>query len=116
MDIGIRQDAEQSVLDCMQAINEEDFTTARGLVWDNFVFDGVMGRRDSADAYFADLPKMKMRYHVLQSFAKGLDVCVLSNLTIGDKPEIFCCSWYKFRQGGIASLKVVFDPRPLLDK
>jgi hypothetical protein len=115
-DIEIRQDAEQMVLDLIGAINSEDFATARVLVWDNFTFDGVMGKRESADAYFADLPKMKMQYSVIQSFAKGLDVCVLSDLKQGDKPEIFCCSWYRLRQGKIASLKVVFDPRPLLGK
>ncbi|HEY4110722.1 nuclear transport factor 2 family protein, partial [Puia sp.] len=109
--IEIRQDAEQTVLDLINFINEEDFTTARELVWDNFTFDGVMGKRDGAEAYFADLAKMKMHYSVIRSFAKGLDVCVLSNLNMGDKKEIFCCSWYKFRQGKIASLKVVFDPR-----
>ncbi|HXB07004.1 MAG TPA: nuclear transport factor 2 family protein [Puia sp.] len=73
-------------------------------------------RRDSAEAYFADLPKLRMHYSVLKSFASGLDVCVLSNLKTGEKPEIFCCSWYRLKQGKIASLKVVFDPRPLLEK
>jgi len=114
-DIEIRRDAEQMVLDLISAINEKDFATAREFVWDNFTFDGVLGRRDGADAYFGDLPKMNMNYSVLQSFARGLDVCVLSNLRIGDQKEIFCCSWYKLKQGKIASLKVVFDPRPLLE-
>jgi len=113
-DIEIRRDAEQMVLDLLSAINEKDFATAREFVWDNFTFEGVLGRRDGADAYFADLPKMNMNYSVLQSFARGLDVCVLSNLRMGDKKEVFCCSWYKLRQGKIASLRVVFDPRPLL--
>ncbi|HEY4337598.1 MAG TPA: nuclear transport factor 2 family protein, partial [Puia sp.] len=114
-DIEIRRDAEQMVLDLISAINEKDFATARELVWDNFTFDGVMGSRGSADAYFADLPKMSMHYSVLQSFVRGLDVCILSNLRMGEKKEIFCCSWYRLKQGKIASLKVVFDPRPLME-
>jgi hypothetical protein len=112
-DIEIRQDAEQMVLDLVGAVNAGDFATARELVWDDFSFDGVLGKRDSAEAYFADLPKMNMHYSVVQSFAKGLDVCILSNLRMGAK-EVFCCSWYRLRQGKIASLKVVFDPRPFL--
>jgi hypothetical protein len=114
-DIEIRRDAEQMVLDLISAINEKDFATARELVWDNFTFDGVMGSRDSADAYFADLPRMNMNYSVLRSFVRGLDVCILSNLRMGEKKEIFCCSWYRLKQGKIASLKVVFDPRPLME-
>jgi len=114
-DIEIRRDAEQMVLDLISAINEKDFATARELVWDNFIFDGVLGGREGADAYFADLPGMHMNYSVLRSFARGLDVCVLSNLRMGEKKEIFCCSWYRLKQGKIASLKVVFDPRPLLE-
>jgi hypothetical protein len=112
-DIEIRQDAEQMVLDLMSAINEGDFATARELVWDDFTFEGVLGKRNGADAYFADLSKLKPQYGVVQSFARGLDVCVLSNLRMEGK-EIFCCSWYRLRQGKIASLKVLFDPRPLL--
>jgi hypothetical protein len=112
--IETRRDAEQIVLDLISAINEKDFATAREFVWDNFTFDGVMGGREGAEAYFADLPKMNMNYSVIRSFARGLDVCVLSKLRMGDKKEIFCCSWYILKQGKIASLKVVFDPRPLL--
>jgi len=113
--IEIRRDAEQMVLDLISAVNEKDFATARELVWDNFTFDGVMGSREGADAYFSDLPGMNLTYSVIRSFARGLDVCVLSNLRMGEKKEMFCCSWYRLRQGKIASLKVLFDPRPLLE-
>src|SRR6202012_6186763 len=99
-DIDIRRDAGQTVLDMLSAINEGDFATAHAMVGDDFKFDGVMGSRDSAEAYFADLPKMKMHYSVIRSFSSGKDVCILSNLRMGDKDqEIFCCSWYQFRQG-----------------
>lgn len=106
--------AKDVVLSFVNAINNEDFASARRLASDDLSFVGVLGSRDGADAYFDDMRKMKLKYGVKKVFADGNDVCLLCDLAIGGQ-TIFLCSWYRVERGKIISLRVVFDPRPLLD-
>jgi limonene-1,2-epoxide hydrolase len=99
----------------IKALNEEDFATARSYVHDNFSFDGVLGARDSADAYFKDMEKMRFKYDIKKIFTDGDDVCLLYDINM-QGTSIFTCGWYKVQRGKIQSLKVVFDPRPILEK
>jgi limonene-1,2-epoxide hydrolase len=99
----------------IKAINAEDFSTARQYVSDDLKFDGIMGSRDGADDYFGDMKHMKFKYDVKKAFADENDVCLLYDINMGGA-TIFTCGWYKLENGKISSLKVVFDPRPLLEK
>ncbi|HEY9262482.1 nuclear transport factor 2 family protein [Chitinophaga sp.] len=101
------------VLSLIQAINEEDFDTATHFVKDDMTFEGVLGKRDGATAYFDDMRKMKLKYEVQKVFADQEDVCLFYNLTMAGK-TIFGCAWYHLDGGRVSSLKVVFDPRPFL--
>lgn len=105
--------AKEIVLSCVQAINEQDFKIARTFVDDDMQFIGVLGSRDGAQAYFDDMEKMKLKYNVIKAFADGDDVCLLYDLQISGK-TIFGCGWYHVEDEKITSLKVIFDPRPLL--
>lgn len=109
-------DAKALVLSFIDAINKEDFETAAEYVNDNFTFDGVLGYRDGAEAYFKDMRKMKFKYDVIKAFADGDDVCVLYNIDMGSGEKIFTCGWYRLMYNKLNSLKVVFDPRPVLEK
>jgi len=106
--------AKAVVLDFLDALNAEDFATARSKVDDNMVFRGVMGSRDGADAYFKDMQKMKFKYSTLKAFADGDDVSVFYDIDMGSA-TIFAAGWYHLKSGKIDSIKVLFDPRPLLD-
>jgi len=108
-------DARRVVMACVEAINAEDFNNARRFVNDGMVFEGVLGSRNGAEAYFDDMRKMKLKYAVKRAFVEGEDVCLLYDLTMGGL-TIYGCGWYHVRNGKIDSLKVVFDPRPLLEK
>ena len=103
------------VLSCIQALNEENFDTARKSFSDDMVFEGVLGSRHGAEAYFNDMKKMKLKYNVQKAFEDGDDVCLLYNLQLSGL-NIFGCGWYHLENGRIKSLKVVFDPRPVLEK
>ena len=109
------QTAAQTVKAFIDALNSEDFDTARDLVTDDLKFEGVMGSRDNADAYFEDMKKMKFKYDIKKSFADGNDVCLFYDINMGGK-TIFSCGWYHLVSGRIKSFKVIFDPRPLLEK
>lgn len=106
--------AKEVVLAFVSAITKEDFKTAHSLANDDMRFDGVLGSRNGADDYFASMEKLKFKFDVKKAFAEGNDVCLLYNVDMGGK-TIFCCGWYTVKNGKISSLKVVFDPRPVLE-
>lgn len=99
----------------LKALNAEDFDTAATLLADDMVFDGVMGKRNGAESYLADMKKMKFKYDVHKTFENENDVCVLYDIDMSGKATIFTCGWYHIHRGKIKNLKVVFDPRPLLE-
>ncbi|MBO9631830.1 MAG: nuclear transport factor 2 family protein [Chitinophagaceae bacterium] len=102
------------VLGLLQALNDHDYKEARNYANPDMKFEGVLGSRDGAESYFTDMEKMQLEYNVRRIFVEGNDVCVLYDLLIEDE-TIFCCGWYQVKNGKISHLKVVFDPRPLLE-
>ncbi|SFE07734.1 Limonene-1,2-epoxide hydrolase [Chitinophaga sp. CF118] len=107
--------AKEVVLALINAINHEDFQGARAYASTDMQFQGVLGAHYGAEAYFLDMEKMKLKYDIKRIFADGNDVCLLYNLDISGV-TIFSCGWYHVEDGRVKSLKVVFDPRPILEK
>ncbi|HSD05858.1 nuclear transport factor 2 family protein [Flavobacterium sp.] len=107
--------SKEIVLSFIKAINEEDFKTAKTLVSDDMKFEGVLASRNGATAYFDDMEKMKMKYDIQKIIAEGDDVSMLSDVT-SNGATLFTSSWYQLKSGKINFLKVVFDPRPVLEK
>ena len=108
-------EASKTVKSFLKALNDEDFKAAREYLSDDMKFVGVMGSRDGGDAYIADMEKMKFKYEIKKVFEDGNDVSVFYNIDMGGK-TIFCSGWYHLSHGKINSIKVIFDPRPLLEK
>jgi len=111
----VKTSARGQVLSFVKALNEEDFEFARSCVSDDMRFEGVLGSRNGAEAYFNDMKKMKLKYDVKMAFEEGNDVCLLYNLQMSGL-TIFGCGWYHLENEKITSLRVVFDPRPVLEK
>lgn len=109
-----KKTAKEVVMAFINALNSEDFNTAAEYLADDMIFDGVMGKRNSAEAYIADMKKMKFKYDVQKSFEDENDVCLLYDIDMSGQATIFTCGWYHISHGKIKKLKVVFDPRPLL--
>jgi hypothetical protein len=59
---------------------------------------------------------MKFKYDIQQTFENGNEVCLLYNIDMSGQATIFTCGWYHVVYGKIKKIKVVFDPRPLLEK
>jgi hypothetical protein len=108
-------DAPTVVQGLLDALNRGDYDAARGMLSDGMTFVGVLGTREGADAYIGDMKRMRLKYDVQKIFTSGDDVCVFSNLKISGV-SIFCSSWYHVTDGKIDSLRVVFDPRPVLEQ
>lgn len=107
--------AGEIVMACIEALNAEDFTKARSYVSDNMQFIGVLGSRDGGDAYFEDMKKMKLKYDIDKAFVNGDDVCLLYHLQLSGT-TIYGCGLYHVNDEKIDQLKVIFDPRPVLEK
>ncbi|WP_052266298.1 nuclear transport factor 2 family protein [Pedobacter kyungheensis] len=101
------------VQDFLNALNAEDFELARQQLHDDMHFKGVMGERDGADNYIADMQKMKFKYDIKKVFTDNEEVSVWYDINMGGK-TIFCASWYKLEDEKIKSFEVIFDPRPVL--
>jgi len=74
----------------------------------------VLGSRNGAEAYFQDMERMRIKYSVKKVFADEQDVCLFYDFTLSGK-TVFGSAWYHVDAGKIRSLRVVFDPRPLLE-
>jgi limonene-1,2-epoxide hydrolase len=107
--------ARQVVLSFIEALNKDDFKTARNYLTDDMKFEGVMGTRDGAEAYIADMERMKFKYTIKKVFTDSDDVCLFYNIDMGGI-TIFSCGWYQVVKGKVKSFRVIFDPRPLLEK
>ncbi|GAB4024197.1 nuclear transport factor 2 family protein [Spirosoma koreense] len=107
-------EAKDIVLAFVDALNAEDFDAGRRLANDDMTFVGVLGSRDGADAYFGDMKKMKLKYAVRKVIAEGDDVCLFYDLSMSGV-TFFGCGWYRVESGKVASLRVIFDPRPVLE-
>jgi predicted ester cyclase len=111
--IPAKTDTYQTVVTFLDALNKEDFQEARNCCTEEITFVGVLGSRDGREAYFKDMEKMKFKYDIRKIFSDGNDVCVLYEIKMGEH-LIFSCGWYQLLNGKINSIRVVFDPRPLL--
>ncbi|MBP1164430.1 MULTISPECIES: nuclear transport factor 2 family protein [unclassified Chryseobacterium] len=99
----------------IQYLNEENFEMAESCLHPDFTFIGVLGKRENASIYIKDMMQMKFKYEILKAFTAGEDVCLWYMIDMGEK-TIEASGWYQIKEGKIQSLKVLFDPRPLLDK
>lgn len=99
----------------LQSMNEEDFDRAKTFANDDLIFEGVMGSRNGAALYFSDMAKMKFKYEIRKIVGDDNDVSVLYDIDMGGK-KLLTSGWYHFEHNKISSIRVIFDPRPLLEK
>jgi hypothetical protein len=107
-------DARDTVIKFIKALNEEDFGTAKGLLSEYVKFVGTTGSRDGLQNYLDDLIHIKISYVIQKTFLEGEDVCVLYDMTISGI-VVFACGWYRLSGNKISSIRVIFDPRKILN-
>jgi limonene-1,2-epoxide hydrolase len=114
METKTKNSSKEVVMSFVNALNSEDFDAARKCVSDDMSFRGVLGSRDGAEAYFKDMKNMKFKYDIKKTFVDGNDVCLFYDINMSGK-TILTCGWYHVEDGKISSLRVIFDPRPVLE-
>jgi hypothetical protein len=93
-----------------------DFGSARALLHDDLSFRGPIDTFTAPEPYLESLKKLGQiveRIDVKKTFVDGDDVCVLYDMvTKTAAGTAFIAEWYRVRDEQIASIRVVFDPRP----
>ena len=91
----------------IKALNEENFALARNFFGKTFTYTSPMATLDNPDNYINFMAKQPgIRYQIKKIFAAGSDVCLLYDLTVGNKTN-FSCGWCTITNGKIQSLRVL---------
>ena len=101
------------VLRLGKALNDESFQIARRYVSDDMKYVGPFGSRDGAEAYLQEIERFRLKFDIQKIFADDKNVCVLYDITVSGI-TLFACGWFQVNAGRVSSLRVTFDPRPLL--
>ncbi len=93
-------------------------STVREFLTDDFVFTDPLMSANSADEYVGQLVSMGDEFELyarVRNLVAGDDVvAALVEFTGPDGPMTYS-QWFTLRDGKIARLEVVYDPRPFLD-
>lgn len=85
--------------------------TASGYLADSVLVKGLAGEAfRSPDEFLNMMEKQNGKYDIQKVFVDGDDVCPLYDFAI-QAVTTFFCSWYQVKDGKIASIQTVFDPR-----
>jgi ketosteroid isomerase-like protein len=116
-----KTNAKELVISYLKALNDQDFKTARSHLKDDMTFLAPIASHNSADAYIEGNGQLrskygieKVLYEVKKVFVDGDDVCVFFDFTIGSA-TLFASGWFHVASGKISSIRVVFDPRPIVE-
>ncbi len=115
--------AQEIVMEFIQALERKDFRTVTSYISDNIsvVAPGPVELTsfDQAEPFMkylehADLPKLEIK----KEFADSHDVCLLFEMSFVTLPvTIFVCGWFHIDDDGkISSIRLVFDPRPFVQR
>lgn len=107
--------AKEIVMAFIEAMNKSDYKEARSYVMDDLTFEGVLGKREGAEVYFKDMEKMRFRYHVQKVWADKGDVALFYDINMSGT-FVPSFGWYKVEEGKIVSIRVLFDPRSVLQQ
>jgi len=112
-----KQSTKGVVLSFIDALNTENFEEARKYIADDLSFVGAMGTRQGGDTYINDMKGLLLKYNISKTFVEEDDVCLIYNIRFRNLNEpIYSCGLYRLENGKIKSIRVVFDPRPLLQR
>ncbi|WP_034258751.1 nuclear transport factor 2 family protein [Aequorivita capsosiphonis] len=108
------EESKEKVLFFLDALNNEDYEAAKECLIPDFKFKGPLGKTQGAEEYLKQMRKIKFKYSIVKIFAHDDEVSVIYDIEMGCKDEITTCGLYLFKNGKIRSLKVFYDPRPVL--
>ena len=111
MTMNPNQGAKEIVMSYINALDSQNYGSARSLLADNVLVKGPAGEAfRSPGEFISMMQKQRGKYDIKKVFVDGEDVCLLYDFTTGTVTTFFS-SWYKVKDGKIISIQTVFDPR-----
>lgn len=105
------REAREVVMSYIAAMDKRDYAAARNYLQDSVFIKGPAGEAfRSPDEFLKMMEKQRGKYEIKKVFVDGNDVCLLYDF-VTEKVTAFFCSWYQVRDGKIASIQTIFDPR-----
>jgi limonene-1,2-epoxide hydrolase len=120
---GSAKSAKEIVISFLESLNNGDLKSARSCVSDDFSFTLPQGLPSfySAETYFKAVKQTRQArqaqyiFNIKKIFTDGNDVSVFNDVIAGPV-TLFACGWYHVEDQKIRYLKLVYDPRPLLQE
>jgi hypothetical protein len=106
--------ARNIVTNLLEAINREDFAAARAFLRDDMKYIGVFGSRDGADASLDEVQQRSLKFGIREVIAEGNEAAVFYDLSTSGM-TLFGAGWFQIKDGKVILIRVVFDPRPILE-
>ena len=94
-----------------------DFARLRSVLADDVTFDGPLGHADNAEECIAGLRRMSeivTDIVIRKTFVDGADVLTWFDLHTARTGPLPTVNWRHVQEGKITSIRVTFDPRPLV--
>jgi hypothetical protein len=99
------------VLSYIRALDSKQYETAIGFLSSSVLVRGPAGEAFRSPDEFIDMLKNQSgKYEMKKVFVDGNDVCLLYDF-VTPNVRAFFCSWYQVKDGKIATIQTVFDPR-----
>jgi hypothetical protein len=105
--------AKEVVLALGKALNDESFELARRYVSDDIKYVGPLSSRNGVEAYLEEIERLRLKFDIQKIFVDDQDVCLLYDITVSGI-TLFACGWFQVEAGKVSSLRVIFDPRPVI--
>ncbi|HZP64409.1 MAG TPA: nuclear transport factor 2 family protein [Terriglobales bacterium] len=103
--------AKELVLAYIDAMGARDYATAKRYLSASVFIKGMGGEAfRSADDFLKMMEQQRGKYDIKKVFVDGDDVCLLYDFRT-EKVTAFFCSWHQVKEGKIATIRTVFDPR-----
>lgn len=113
-------DPKEVVISYLKALNDQDFKVARSHLRDDMTFLAPIASHNSADAYLEGNEQLRSKYGIrrfcmwLRRSLDGDDVCVFFDFNIGSA-TLLASGWFHVDGGKITSIRLVFDPGPIVE-
>ncbi len=97
------------------AINNENFDSARSLLQDDLAYNGPFGAKTGRDSYLSDIVRLKIKFKTHRLIADEGQVAVAYDITVAGL-TIPALGWFTLRDGKVETLRTAFDPRPIITR
>jgi hypothetical protein len=103
----------------LEAWKRGDFARLRTILADDVTFDGPLGHAGNAEECIAGLKRMSeivTDIVIRKTFVDGPDVLTWFDLHTNRTAPLPTVNWRHVDHGKITSIRVTFDPRPLISR